>query len=125
MNGQAFEFTPGGVQPLQASAPAAGIIPAGEAVRALRAQGEQNEKLRTPPDIGPKATEVFARVALTSGLNRRSFTKELRERLRVVRAELKALRRLEREEAELKRLLAAAKAPPAAVTHITSARKSG
>lgn len=118
MNGQAFEFTPGGVQPLAPTAPAGVVVPAGQAIAKIREQFESQERSRTGAE--PQNERPLIRT-----LQPGSLVKQIRERLRVIRAELKALRRLEHEEAELKRLLAAAKAPPAAVTHITSARKSG
>jgi len=113
MSGQAFEFTPNGPQvlaPTAANAP--GVTNAAEAVARIREQVDAKEQARGAV-VAPKA------------LRGRSLVAQIRDRLKAVRAELKALRRLEREEAELKRLLAAAKQPPAAVTHITSARKSG
>lgn len=121
MSGQAFQFVPGmGAVPLEPAMPAGGVIGAGDAIAALRSQVEAQEAARTPGKHSPAAPQTSA--PLPRG---RSLVAQIRDRLKVVRHELKALRRLEREEAELKRLLVAAKAPPAPVTHITSARKSG
>lgn len=118
--GEAFQFTPTGVTPLEEPQPVGGVIPAAEAIARIRAQGEAREQsARATP--APK-TNIAPAQPLPRG---RSLVAQIRDRLKVVRAELKALSRLEREEAELKRLLAAAKQPPAHVTHITSARKSG
>lgn len=115
----AFEFTPGGVQPLT-DAPATGVIPAGEAIRSLRAQVDASEAARVVPPTKSSKTQLSS-----APLTRKSFLPELRARQRVVRAELKRMRGLEDEDAELSRLIAAAKAPPAHVTPITNARKSG
>jgi hypothetical protein len=121
MSGQAFQFVPGvGAVPLETAVSAGNIIGAGDAIAALRAQVDAQEAQRAPGK--PPATPASPSAPLSRG---RPLVSQIRDRLKVVRAELKALRRLEREEAELKRLLVAAKAPPAPVTHITSARKSG
>lgn len=132
MSGEAFEFTPGGIQPLAPPVPTAGTISAAVAVAALREQvadkelrEAQERKAARGPSARETSHELGAKAALSAPLNRRSFVSELRARLAQVRRELKAKRRLEAEEAELVRLIAAAKQPPARVTPITSARKSG
>jgi len=119
MSGQSFEFTPTGIQPLAEPVSAQGTINAADAVNAIRAQGAKQEAARSAP--APSS----AGIKKGAPLNRRSFVAELRARLSEVRRELKAKRRLESEEHELVRLIAAAKQPPARVTPITSARKSG
>jgi hypothetical protein len=121
--GQAFEFTPGGIQPLAApslTGPSPAVIPAGQAIATLRQQVAEQEAARE----APKATPIRASVA-PAALTGRALIKNIRARLREVSAELKRLDRLRREQAELKRLLAAAKQPPASVASIHSARKSG
>lgn len=115
----AFEFTPSGVRELRpVDGAAGGIVPAAQAVADLREQVAQQEATRGRP----KMSAVRADPA---PVKRRQFVKELRARLRVVERQIKSLRELEDEAAEIKRLIAAAKAPPAKVTDITTARKSG
>jgi hypothetical protein len=114
--GSAFEFTPGGVQPLAPAQPG-GVISASDAIAKLREQVDAQERARTPARVAAPLS--------SASLKPGSLKKQIRDRLRVVNAELKKMKRLEEEAAELKRLLAAAKAPPAGVTSINSARKSG
>jgi hypothetical protein len=116
--GSAFEFTPAGVQPLAPAQPG-GVISASDAIAKLREQVDAQERARTPVRVAP--VSPLSSASLKPG----SLKKQIRDRLRVVNAELKKMKRLEEEAAELKRLLAAAKAPPAGVTSINSARKSG
>jgi hypothetical protein len=118
MSGEAFQFTPGGVVPLEDAQPAGAVIPAAQAIAQIRAHGQAQAPQSALP--APVAARPAARP-----LERRSFLRELKARLADVRRELRAKRRLENEEAELVRLIAAAKQPPANVTPITSARKSG
>lgn len=61
----------------------------------------------------------------TKPIRRQSLVKEIRERLRAIQRELKHHERLQREAAELRRMLAAAKQPPATVADIHKPRKSG
>jgi hypothetical protein len=115
-----FVLTPGGIKPLEeAATPAGGVVPAGQFVETLKNATAAHEEQR----------EVTASIATQKAkgqrLERRQYAIELRGRLRVVEREIKALRALEEERAEIKRLLAALKAPPAKVTDISSARKSG
>ncbi len=115
MSGQAFQFTPGGVEPLVSPTTFAGqVIPAAEAVAQLRAQVAA-QPVHTPAKQ-PLATKPIRRVSLV---------KEIRERLRAIEREIKSLERLQREAAELRRMLAAAKQPPATVADIHKSRKSG
>jgi hypothetical protein len=120
MSGEAFEFTPAGVQPLSSPTATAGTINAADAVAALREQVARQDAARSL-----QAASKAAPAASAKPLSRRSFVRDLRDRLAQVRRELKTKRLLESEEAELVRLIAAAKQPPARVTPITSARKSG
>jgi hypothetical protein len=121
MSGQSFEFTPAGVQPLALSPVAPGsIIPAGQAIAALKQQVAEQEAARAAP-APAKTRQPLAGVALTG----KSLVKQIRIRLAEVTRELRRLAALEREQAELKRLLAAAKRPPASVADINRARKSG
>ncbi len=119
----AFEFTPGGVKELDADATVGGITPinAGDAVKHLQAQVVQHDAAKAV------ATKPLApsRVELPAPLKRRHFVKELKARLSVVERQIKNLRDLEEEAAEIKRLIAAAKAPPAKVRPITTARSAG
>lgn len=116
---QAFEFAPGGPRPLGNAEPA--VIPAAQAIATLRAQ-----QTETPPALLPEARPRSPKVLATAErITRKSFLPELRTRLRVVETEIRRMRGLEDEAAELKRLIAAAKAPPAGVTDISTARKSG
>jgi len=121
MSGQSFEFTPAGIRPLDAAPIAAGeVIPAAQAIAALKAQVATQEAARpVGRSTHPAALEP------TPHLTGKSLVKQIRARLADVRRELKRLRKLEAEEAELKRLLAAAKQPPARVTDIHQARRSG
>ncbi len=126
MNGSAFEFTPGGVRPLalDGAAPTA-VIPAGQAIAALKQQVADQEAARATSANRHDGPRAVAEAALATNLTGRSLVAQIRARLRIVRGELKRLAKLEREEAELKRLLAAAKQPPAKVTDIHQARRSG
>lgn len=127
--GQAFEFTPGGIVELkedgqsQGQPIAPGIMAGGAALEAARAQQPV-----AIPQSAPRLP-ADARAPVVPGdapkLNRREWRKELQARLKVVQREIKRLRSLEDEEAELQRLIAAAKQPPAKVTRIDSARRSG
>ncbi len=115
--GQAFQFTPGGIQPLmqQTGSPGA-VINAADAVAQMRAAA----------DAQVSAVAPTAKVAKpVSKLARRSYAKELRERLRVVEREIKNLEWLQAEAVKLRRMLAAAKQPPATVADIHKSRKSG
>lgn len=127
-----FEFTPGGVRELGAEDFAtSGTINAGDAVRQLQAQVAQQEAARVVAPAKKAAPLVYEidTVPLDekriTPLKRRHFVKELRARLSVVERQIKNLRALEDEAAEIKRLIAAAKAPPAKVTPITTARSAG
>lgn len=118
----AFEFTPAGIRPLQEPVPG-GTIGAGDAIAALRAQVDAQEAKRVaakPAQAAPRSTP-----AESKPLKPKSLIGQIRARLTEIRRELKRLHALELEAGELERLLAAAKAPPAGVTHINSARKSG
>jgi hypothetical protein len=131
MDGQAFEFTPGGIFELkpegqpQGQAIAPGIMAGGAALEAARAQqpdaAQQPMRAALADPIGAPKTLIVE----PQKLNRREWRKELQARLKVVQREIKRLRSLEDEEAELQRLIAAAKQPPAKVTRIDSARRSG
>jgi hypothetical protein len=119
MSGQAFEFTPGGIKPLVAPSVAPGtVINAADAVAQMRAA--QQAQVAAAPAL-PVAKPAIG----TKPIRRRSLVKEIRERLRAVEREIKGLDRLKREAAELRRLLAAAKQPPATVADLHQARKSG
>jgi hypothetical protein len=116
MNGQAFEFTPGGVQPLvQPTSAPGGTINARDAVEQIRQQGIAN----------PSVTVADVKAGASRQIRKRSLVKEIRARLRDIERELKAMKALEREAVELRRMLAAAKQPPATVADIHAARKSG
>jgi hypothetical protein len=125
-----FEFTPGGVKELGAEASnATATINAGDAIRAMKDQVAQQEAARAVP-AGKTVKLTYDISALpakpvTPPLKRRHFVKELRARLAVVERQIKNLRELEDEAAEIKRLIAAAKAPAAKVTPITTARSAG
>jgi hypothetical protein len=116
MSGQSFQFTPGGVEPLaEPSVPPGAIINAGAAVEAMRRQGVA----KAAPVAQP------AHPAQHKPLKRRSLVQQIRAELRDAERELKRLKRVERDVAELRRLLAAAKQPPATVADIHKTRKSG
>jgi hypothetical protein len=115
----AFEFTNAGVRPLEDSPAPGGIINARAAIAAIEAQGR--EATVAPPVVAQSKPEASP----TKPITRKSFVPELKARLRVVEGEIRRLRALEDEAAELKRLIQAAKAPPAKVTDISTARKSG
>jgi hypothetical protein len=118
MSGQAFEFTPGGVQPLALPAQAPGaVINARDAIESIKAAHVEHVNSAKPPS----AKQVTA----SKPIKRASLVKQIRLRLRDIERELKSLGRLQLEAAELRRLLAAAKQPPAAVADIHKARKSG
>lgn len=95
-----------------------GVVSASAAVQQLRDQVASQEAQR------PQGRAQAARIAKAapSVIKPRSFVKELRARLRVVEREIKAIRRLEDEAVEIRRLIAAA-TEPAKVLNI--ARKSG
>lgn len=116
---QAFEFAPGGPRPLGESGEPV-IIPAAQAIAAFRAQAPAETPVARLPGEKPRA-----KANPLDRITRKSFLPELRARLRVVETEIRRMRGLEDEAAELKRLIAAAKAPPAGVTDISTARKSG
>jgi hypothetical protein len=129
MAGEAFEFTPGGIFEIkpegqaQGQAIAPGIAAGGAALEAARAQQPAPERAAT---LGDSVTRPLKAAQVEpQKLNRREWRKELQARLKVVQREIKRLRSLEDEEAELQRLITAAKQPPAKVTRIDSARRSG
>lgn len=113
-----FEFTPSGIRARDDADAPAGIVNAAAAVAQLREQVAQQEAARAVP----KRATKNAVPEKSEPLKRRHFVKELRSRLKVVERQIKALRELEEEAAEIKRLIAAAKAPPAKVTDIAKAR---
>ncbi len=122
MSGQAFEFTPAGIRDLvQPEAVQPGVINAADAIANLRAAVDAQEAARAKPAPAKQGSATTTPKPLT----RQSFRKELRARLALVERELKRMQGLADEAAELRRLLAALKAPPAKVTDITQARKSG
>jgi hypothetical protein len=117
-----FEFTPSGIREYgpEGAAVTTGVVSAAQAVADLREQVARQEAARP---VG-KVTVKTAPPTAISPLKRRYFVKELRARLRVVERQIKSLRGLEEEALEIRRLIAAAKAPPAKVTAINT-RKSG
>ena len=122
-----YEFGPDGPRLLQDAGPMGGIVNARDAIAQMKASATAETPVALLPEqVRALPVTPSARVKTgTAPLNRRSFVAELRSRLAEVRRELKAKRRLESEEHELVRLIAAAKQPPARVTPINSARKSG
>lgn len=131
MDGQAFEFTPGGIFELkpegehQGQPIAPGIMAGGAALDAARAQQAQAIPAAQPGRAALKNDAISRALPPLEKLNRREWRRELQARLKIVQREIKRLRSLEDEEAELTRLIAAAKQPPAKVTRIDSARRSG
>ena len=121
-----YEFGPDGPRLLQDAGPMGGIVNARDAI----AQTKASATAETPVALLPeqvRALPVTPQAGIKKGapLNRRSFVAELKAHLSEIRRELKAKHLLESEEHELVRLIAAAKQPPARVTPINSARKSG
>jgi hypothetical protein len=115
MSGQGFEFRPGGVVPMAEPAASPGaIINAADAVAQIRAQGQAQAA------AAPTPTPARAAAPIRKG----SLVKEIRGRLRDIERALKDHERLKREATQLRRMLAAAKQPPATVADI-HARKSG
>lgn len=120
MSGAAFEFTPMGPRPLAEPSPVGGIVQAGAAIAAIRAQVDEQDRARA----GIASTGAAAPIAAAK-LKPGSLKRQIRERLKIVKAELRRMRGLEQEVEELERMLVAAKTLPARVTPINSARKSG
>lgn len=119
MSGQGFVLTPNGIRPLEPSSGGA-VVKASDFVATLAAVPRPADAAATP-----KATSAHApKASAPQRLSRREYAKELRARLRLVERDIKQLRELEEERAEIKRLLAALKAPPARVTTL-HARQSG
>lgn len=115
-----IEFTPRGLkQHDDAAAPVTGVVSAAAAVAQLKEQFAAQEAARV---AAPAAKRTDAPLEI---LKPRHFVKELRARLRAVERQIRALRRLEDEAAEIRRLIAAAKSPPARVRNITTARTAG
>ncbi|HEY3495269.1 MAG TPA: hypothetical protein VGK73_11310 [Polyangiaceae bacterium] len=125
--GAAFEFTPAGIRPLALDGEA--VPPVAPATPATVAVTKQPAKVSLPADFAERAAETYEanrkEPADRKPLKRREYRKELRARLKQVQREIKALRSLEDEEAELKRLIAALNQPAGTVRSINSARKSG
>ncbi|HVJ19915.1 MAG TPA: hypothetical protein VM686_31085 [Polyangiaceae bacterium] len=115
---QGFEFTPGGVRPMQEpAAPAGTIINARDAIAQMQASA--------PAQAAHVAPSAPARAAAPAPIKRASLVKEIRGRLRDIERALKDHERLKREATQLRRMLAAAKQPPATVADIHKSRKSG
>ncbi len=113
MSGQSFQMTPGGIEPLATPATAPGqVINARDAIAQMQAHAQAQAAAQPPARLPTKP------------IRRVSLVKEIRERLRAIEREVKSLERLQREAAELRRMLAAAKQPPASVADIHKARKS-
>lgn len=134
--GESFEFTPFGVVPhtestvpVQAKGAFAG---AGAAIAAARTIVSTVNPL--PPQlVSPADGGSVKPIALSAPaahefqkFARKQWVKELRARLKLVEREIKALKGLEAEAEEIKRLISAAQNKPRAiVTPINSARRSG
>lgn len=116
MAGQGFVLTPNGIKQLEPSSGGA-VVSAAGFVAAL-------SQAPRPADATPAPSSTPVKPATTQRFERRHYAKELRARLKEVDRALSALRQLENERAEIKRLLAALKAPPATVTPL-HARRSG
>jgi hypothetical protein len=117
MSGQAFQFSPSGVRPLELEAQTApDVIPAAEAIRMLKA-GAPAQAPSPPAQSKPQQPAAPAK--------RRGFVAELRAQLREIEREIRAKKNLEAQASELRRLIAAAKtSPPAVVRQLSSARKT-
>lgn len=124
--GNTFEFTPAGIREHgpEGAAVNTGVVSAAQAVADLREQVAKQEAARAPTVRVGDSAMVATKPLPSAPLKRRHFVKELRARLRVVERQIKLLRDLEEEASEIRRLIAAAKAPPAKVTAINT-RKSG
>lgn len=117
-----FEFTPNGIRERLPEEEAAGaVVPAAQAVADLKAKVAAVQEAAREHAVRTSSRQP---APLPEPIKRRHFVKELRARLRIVERHIKSLRGLEDEAAEIRRLIAAASAPPAKVTAIT-ARKSG
>jgi hypothetical protein len=120
-----FEFRPGGIVPMQEPAAAPGaIINAADAVAQIRAAGQAQAAAAPAPAPAPDPRMGMHRVA-PAPIRKGSLVKEIRGRLRDIERALKDHERLKREATQLRRMLAAAKQPPATVADIHKSRKSG
>ena len=111
--GQSFEFTELGIVPLGAS-----MAPGGNQSWGLAALAATASEATQPPPIAPvaappAASTVAAPIAQPKPLGGpRDVIRAARERVKVIRAELKTHEALKRELGELERLLKAAKQKP-------------
>ena len=124
--GQAFAWTPAGPMPIEADGTPMGgstVNPAG--MVAANARPQQTVALAVPHGSTAVPLTQAERewgVKLTDLVRPGNLIKAAKARIRDIRAELRNKKRLERELAELERLVAAAKKPLAAVRPIDSAR---
>lgn len=79
----------------------------------------------TPREAAPVALPRTQPIAPSKPLRRRTIVQQAKARIRELRAELKSKARLERELAELERLVTAAARPVASVRTIDSTRRHG
>lgn len=123
MSGQGFEWTPSGPVPIGT----AGQFAHGDAVEAsvVPAQGTLPGFAPSPGPVGIAAQNVAPVPGAALPLTPRSLVRLARERVRAIKVELRRLRGLETELAELESLIAAAKRGAATVRHITTARRAG
>jgi len=128
VTGAAFEFSP------------AGMVPLGEGQRVwneMHGGGQSAEPAPsavpvTEPIAAPSARPALANVQPrfekhAAAATPRNVVKMARERAKEIRAELRRLKSLQRELAELERLIAAAKdkSPRATVRALETARRTG
>lgn len=120
-----FEFTPGGIRALGNSeatgAPVTDMAPA--VVRGAAPDIELDEFDEPVQRVAPKRPQ--ARPVRSVVASPKDVVKLARQRLRDVKTELKRMRGLEKERAQLERLLAAADGKPIGVVRDIHSRRAG
>lgn len=125
--GQAFHYTHAGVQPLLASV----AVGDAAAVHGLVAPVYDPEAIADVPPAPRGIAQSHARrepssaiPSATTGVTPRTVIKAAKARLREIKTELRHHKALEKERAQLERMLAAANKPLASLTPINSRRAS-
>lgn len=135
MEGQAFLFTPMGAVPMRPDGTPLEVIDSPvdkiaefSPIATAREIQQQHVSDRPAPRALPARQTVISRptpahASIDSAMKPGEVVKAARARAKAIRAELRRMKRLEQELAELDRLIAAAKQKPVAlVRHIDHAR---